>query len=354
MSEEFPSGGDNLPPKGDVTQDSAAASQVDVTQQRDIRERLTEAELRHPNEKTIFYSSLVVNIGMMVIAILLVMYAHDWLKEHPVLAGFIKHIRAFAIAAVFAPPAIALIRNIRRGFVLGNSLPLSREQIPEIYELLEQHCARLGVPLPELYLGDKVAAPPAQSFSTLNHDYIILNIRYIERKPKKSRDVVSFFLGREMGRIRLRHTAWWYEMLLSYVIKIPYIKIPMTQVQTLYHDRYGAYLEPNCLPGLIILTVGRRLLGEVDFLRYLSNVQAYGGFWPVVSNFTKSRPHLAYRMQALIKAGLITPEGVANAARELALQKEKEKEDKKKEKKKKKDKDKDNVVAPDSGWSKSA
>jgi hypothetical protein len=274
-----------------------------------MTERLNESTFRHPLEWPIFFASLAVNIGLMAGAVLLVVYGADWLKDHPLVAGRVKELRALAIAAVFAPPAIAVIRNIRRGFVRGNSVRLSPDQIPLIHELLENHCHRLGIdPLPDLYIGDKVIAPPAQAFSTWRHDFIVLNVRYIERKPEKSRDVLSFLLASEIGRLRLRHATWWYEMLLAYVINIPYLKNPINQVQILSHDRYGANLEPDFLPGLIILASGRRLLKQVTVEGFVNDAKNYGGFWAVLSNFIRLKPHTSYRIQALIKARLLDPD----------------------------------------------
>jgi hypothetical protein len=257
----------------------------------------------------VFISSLLINVGLMVLAYFLVSLGSDWVKDHPVLAGSAKQIRALAIAAIFAPPAIAIIRNIRRGFVRGNSVRLSPDQVPLIYELLERHCRALNIEkIPDLYIGDKVINVPAHAFSTFRTDFIVLNVRYIERKPEKSKRVLSFMLGREIGRMRLRHTTWWYEMLLAYVVNIPYLKNPMTQVQTLSHDRYGAYLEPKSLPGLLILASGRRLLKAVATEDFLRDAREYRGFWALVSNFAKPTPHISYRIKELIKAGLMDPE----------------------------------------------
>jgi hypothetical protein len=273
-----------------------------------MKEQSPESRLRHPLELPVFIGSIVFNIGLMVLAYFVVSLGWDWLKDHPVLAGSAKQIRALAIAAIFAPPAIAVIRNVRRGFVRGNSVRLSRDQVPLIHELLERHCRALNLEkVPDLYLGDRVIRAPAQAFSTFRTDFIVVNPRYIERKPEKSKRVLSFALGREIGRMRLRHTTWWYEMVVAYVINIPYLKNPMTQVQTLSHDRYGAYLEPKPLPGLIILASGRRLLKEIATDDFVRDAREYGGFWALVSNFAQPSPHISYRIKELMKAGLIDP-----------------------------------------------
>src|SRR5262249_7239236 len=190
--------------------------------------------------------------------------------------------------------AIVLIRNIRRAAVRGNSVRLSAEQLPVIYSILDSHCRRLGFdPVPDLYLTDRAIPAPGQAFSTYWRDCIGLNARYLERKPEKSRLFLSFFLGRELGRIRLDHTKWWYELLLAYVVSIPYVRNPLIQVQALSHDRYGAFLEPYAIPGLMILASGRRLIDAVDIQQYLKEAREFGGFWALLSDLTKQQPHIS-------------------------------------------------------------
>jgi hypothetical protein len=269
---------------------------------------LNESQLRHPWEKTIFVVSVVLNVALMVGAVIMVKTAHDWLKDYPFIAKNTKQIQALAIAAIFALPAIALIRNNRRGFIRGNAVRLSNDQIPEIFNILEGHCKKLGMDyVPELYVSDGAIHEPVQAFSTWKHDFIVITRHFLERKPGRIPDVLAFMLGRELGRIRLGHTKWWYEMILAYVIKIPYLRNPMTHVQTLSHDRYGAFLAPGGIRGLAVQACGRRMLQSMNLEDYLRQVREYGGFWEMLANMTKSRPHISYRIRALLNAGLLKP-----------------------------------------------
>ena len=297
---------------------------------------LDETRLRHPLEQPIFVASVVFNLMLMAAALILANAGTDWLAQHPFIHQNIKTIKMLATAAVLAPPAIVFIRNMRRASVLGNSVLLSREQLPEIFEILEQHCKKLGgMPIPELYLTDRAVPAPSQAFSTWWQNSIALNARFIERKPAKSRDVISFMIGRELGRLRLGHTKWWYEVLLAYMDKIPYARNPLTQVQTLSHDRYGAYLEPNALPGLLILASGRRLVSQVRPETYLENVRPYGGIWAVISDLPRTQPHISYRVAALVKADLLHLEP-GKPWMSTGEEKEKKKKDKDKKKNKQK------------------
>ena len=298
-----------------------------------------ESKFRHPWETPIFIFSVFINVAIMAGALILANASAEWLAFHPFIHRHINKIRILAMAAVFVLPAVVFIRNIRRASILGNSVRLSRDQLPEIHQLLEGHCARLGTDqVPELYLTDKAVPAPSQAFSTWHRDCIALSARFIERKPEKSRDVLSFMLARELGRLRLGHTRPLYEVLLAYMSRIPYLRNPLTQVQTLSHDRYGAYLEPNAVPGLMILASGRRLLGLVKAQDYLDSVADYKGFWTVLSNLNRQEPHISFRVRALNKAGLLHFDPVAYEAKLEQERLDKEKKDKHKHHK---DKEKD-------------
>jgi hypothetical protein len=276
---------------------------------------IDELQFRHPWEIPIFIVSLIINLALIVGAIILVLTSADWIAIHPFIHRHMSGIKVLAVAALFAPPAMVFVRHMRRANVRGNSVRLSADQIPLIYTLLEDHCRRLGgVPMPELYVTDRAVPAPGLGFSAWTQHCIALSARFIERKPEKSRDPISFFLASELGRIRLGQTLWWREVLVSYMSRIPYLRNPLTQVQALSRDRYGAFLEPNAIPGLLIMASGRRLISRVEIQQYLNDVRDYRGFWPMLSNLARETPHICFRLRALLEAGLIQIESVQSEA----------------------------------------
>ena len=265
-----------------------------------------ESGLRHPWERAIFLASVMVNLGIMVGAFFLLRTAHGWLQEHPLLAKTLKHVEVLATALVFAPPAIVLVRNARRGFILGNSVRVSKQQIPEMYAVLQRQCRQLGLDqVPDLHVSDGAIKQPAHAFSVWRKEYIVITQHFAEPTLDTNRDVVAFMLASELGRIRLGHTRWWYELALAYVIRIPYLRNPMTQVETFSHDRYGAFLDPGGVRGLIAQASGRRMLQVVNVPDYLDQVREYGGVWAFLSNLTKSTPTLHTESRRSGRLGLL-------------------------------------------------
>ncbi|HET6616284.1 MAG TPA: hypothetical protein VFH69_00570 [Gemmatimonadota bacterium] len=239
----------------------------------------------------------------MVLAIVLLTHGAEWLEEYPRLAKRADELKMLAVAAVLAPPAIAVIRNARRGLVRGRDVRLSRDQIPEIYGILELQCEKLGMTqIPDLYVSH--SADESNAFSTWKQNFIVLSTDYLG-PLEESHDTIAFFLGRQLGAIRLGHAKWWNELLLWYVLKIPLVSAPVQKARTLSLDRYGAFLSRAGLRPLIILATGRHMGRVVDFHGYLNQVGEFGSFWDRVGEIGRKTPALAKRVRALQEAGLL-------------------------------------------------
>ena len=261
-----------------------------------------ESRLRHPAERPLFLAFAVLNVLLMAAAICIVLNGSDWLRAHPVLA---RYIRVLAIAAVFGVPAIVFLRNARHALVRGKSIALSPQQLPQIYAILERHCERLGIePLPELYVSDTNMTQPARAYGSWKCDHIVLSSKFLQPNLQPMLPVFAFWLGREIGRLRLEHASWPTEFLLAYVAKIPYLPNPLRRVFTFSEDRYGAFLAPEGLPGLIGVASGRRMLPEVNASDYLKQVRLYGGVWARLAGLMEAEPTISARIKALLDAGL--------------------------------------------------
>jgi len=273
-----------------------------------------EARLQHPLERPIFIAYVVMNIAVVVAGIATIKVGSNWvgthpllreyLEAHPVFTDFIQRIAAVIILAIFAPLAIPVIRGIHSAFIRGNSIRLSREQIPQIYGILEEHCAKLGLCyVPELYLSEDAISGPAQAFSGWRRDYIVLNLKLAESEMGENRAILAFTLGRELGRIRLGHLKWWNEMLIAHVSKLPFLRAPLLAVRTYSCDRYGAFLAASKLNDLLAQATGRKALRNLNLDDYLRQAREYRGFWARLAGIMNESPPLLWRARALCDAG---------------------------------------------------
>lgn len=263
-----------------------------------------ESTLRDPSERPIFLASVAFNFILMGIAIVLIFYQPSWLKTHPVLSKEIAFLRVLAITALVGIPLLVLNRNRREASIRGNSLRLSERQFPEVYAILKDHCRRLGMTtVPELFLTGSTIQPYSRTFSSWRENYIVLHQVVFDIDDRKTLDVVSFILAHELGAIRLKQTAVWNEMLLTYISAIKVFRNPLERARTYSRDRYGAALSPTGFRGLLINAVGRRLMDHVDIQEYLAEERHYGGFWSSLNVFFDPKPQVFIRLRKLHDAG---------------------------------------------------
>lgn len=273
-----------------------------------------EAQLQHPLERPTFIVYVIVNVAVVIAGIAAIKAGSDWvgthplfreyLETHPVLKDSIQKIAVVIIVAIFAPLTIPVARNLRSAFIRGNSICLSRKQIPQIYGILEEHCAKLGMNyIPELYLSENAIPDAAQAFSAWRRDYIVLNLKLVESEMEENRAALAFLLGRELGRLRLGHLKWWNEMLVAHISKIPFLRAPLLAVRTYSCDRYGAFLAASKLNDLFAQATGRKLLKGLNVGEYLRQAREYRGFWARLANVANESPPLLRRARELCDAG---------------------------------------------------
>jgi hypothetical protein len=263
-----------------------------------------ELQLRHPLERPYFLASVVLSLIVVAAAIVIILFAPDWLKSHALLSKEATAVRAALIAALAGLPLLALLRNRRDVYVHGQSIRLSRNQFAPIYEILEKQCQRLGMPgVPGLYITDKGIPPYSKAFSTRSDHSIVLHQNLFEVDLQKALDVAAFTIGYELGRIRLGHTDWLDEMLLTYIFIVPFVANPLRQLRTFSRDRYGAYLAPDGFRGLLFAASARRLLNDVNIDDYLKQADSYGGSWVKSATYFYDVPSVLRRVQELKSAG---------------------------------------------------
>jgi len=265
---------------------------------------LDESTLRDPLEMPVFVASVTLNFLLMAFAITLIFYEPAWIKTHPVLGKDISFLRVLAVTALIGIPLLVLTRNLREASIRGNSVRVSERQFPDIYAVLLAHCKRLGMTeIPELFISSGTIAPFSQAFSSWREDYIVLHQVLFDVDDRKTLDVASFVIAHELGAVRLKQTAVWNEMLLTYVTAIKWFRNPLERVRTFSRDRYGAALSPTGFRGLLINAIGRRLMDHVDIEDYLAQERRYGGFWSHLGFFVEPRPQVFMRLKRLHAAG---------------------------------------------------
>lgn len=251
-----------------------------------------------------FVAAVLLNFLLLGLAIALILRPPAWDLSHPLIGKEVTLLRVLTFSALVGIPGAVLIRNRRRALVIGNSVRLSNTQFPEIYALLVEQCRRIGITeVPELYLTSSTIQTLSAAFSSWHENYIVLHQAILDVDYKKSLDIAGFAIGQQLGAIRLSHTAWWNDMLLTYISAFKWPAYPLERVRMYSRDRYGAYLAPTGFRGLLIVATGRRLMDNVNIDDYLEQANQYAGTWSRVALFTQGTPPVFLRLRELQRAG---------------------------------------------------
>jgi len=272
--------------------------------------------LRHPLERMLFRFYVLLNIMILSAALYLAWQGTEWLSGHPLWNQYHLQIRALAMAIVLAPPAVTFRRNTRHARMLGNSIVVSPNQAAALYQMLLHQCERIGMnPPPDLMFSDCAIHEPSHAYQSWNRSYIVLGTTFMQPSLNSLLPVFAFLLGRELGRLRLGHESWLSDLLLSYTKSAPLLINPLMRVFTYSEDRWGAFLAPAGVTGIIAMAAGRRMLPDVNVDDYLRKVRKDRGLWAFINDWTSEKPTLAHRILALADASLISLQAPQRSSR---------------------------------------
>jgi hypothetical protein len=263
--------------------------------------------IRHPRERPILLLSAVANLAIVAAVVAALVLAPDWLEAHPRVHSAVQRVRTAAAVAVLILPVLAFLRRGRLALIRENSVRLGRDQVPEIFSILEAHCRALGLTrVPELYVSIGVTSGLSDAISIVGAQQAIVlgaNLFNGLGRVEDHRDVIAFVLGHELGRLRFGHASWWQELFLGYLKRIPVLRFPLLTVQTLSRDRCAAVLAPDGIRGLVLQAVGGDLLEDTNVTAYVRQVMEGQSRWSRVGSLGRSGPHVSSRVRALYLTG---------------------------------------------------
>lgn len=217
----------------------------------------------------------------------------------------------FSIPTVLlAPITLFLIMFFSIGAMYGelrtDGIKVTKEQFPEVYEMWEEMANKLGLKtVPELYIQNGNGA--LNAFATCIPGYRSFGAIYsdiLERAlANDDMDSLRFILGHELGHIRLRHVAWWYNM-LTFMANMPiisfFIGLPLSRAREYGCDKVGFKLsgDREC-KGLIMLASGKHLYQQVNLSAYEKEQIIKTSIWDMAANAKIDHPVITWRVAAI-------------------------------------------------------
>ena len=259
--------------------------------------------LRHPAEVPFFVFMVVLNVVIVALIVNLAWFL-PFLPDRYKDTGWATAIRAAYIGLLLFVPFLIAIREIQRASVRGTAVELSPNQFPELFRTADEFARVLGLRRrPDIYLANGNGALNAFAAQATGHDYVVLSNELFVNLYNDNRDGLRFILGHELGHIRLRHVALWYQIAIAYSGIIPVLGPTLSRLREYSSDRHGAYLSPNGETGLVLLASGRYTENVVDIGQLLRQATKLRGFWVGLAQLSRSHPFTVRRLERLYQAG---------------------------------------------------
>lgn len=207
----------------------------------------------------------------------------------------------FTIIAIFT-------HSLLITWIKGNSVKVSPEQFPDLWQHYEYCCARLGISnKPEFYIAQADGMLNALATRFFRRDYVVLLSDVVDALEEKP-EAIKFYMGHELGHIQQRHLTrhWWLWPGLFY----PLIGPAYSRACEYTCDRYG-YACCNNLDdakrALAVLVAGSRRWKTLNFNAFEQQALQSGGFWMSVNEYTSDYPWLCKRMAVLEDRNKVFP-----------------------------------------------
>ena len=191
-----------------------------------------------------------------------------------------------------------LIHGLHIGHVRGNGVRVSDRQFPQLHAIAEEHCRRLGMEAPAIFVLQSGGVLNAFATRFLGRNFVIIYSDVLALATQKGEKAVSFVVGHELGHVRRKHMT--LRALLYPSMIIPFLGGAYSRACEYTCDRFGNALEPEAgVDGLLVLAAGRDLYDQVNSIEYGKQRNTETGFFVRFAEILSTHPNLPKRVAAL-------------------------------------------------------
>lgn len=189
--------------------------------------------------------------------------------------------------------------------LLGNSIRVSKEQYPDIFEIVQSHSQLIGLKnIPNVFIVNSQGAINALAIKFLKDKYVILFSDLVDLMlAHGSNKELSAIIGHEIGHHAAGHTAWWKQILLKPAMFLPFFGTAYSRACELTSDRIALYLcgdKDATYRGLIALACGSRVLGpKTNIEAFKQQEKSLSSLFAFFHDLYSSHPRITKRVIAL-------------------------------------------------------
>jgi len=246
----------------------------------------------HPKETTYFNIRLV--ISLIFYAIIAGLIVYGIVSDMSMLFGVLAMVPIVLVLALM----FKFVQGIFVGQIRGNSIRVTKEQFPEIYEIIEEQARKINVAIPEIY----IMSGEFNAFVTkISRSHILLIYsEIVETALRGNYDVLKYVIAHELCHIKQKHLSKRTYLLPSKII--PFLSLAHSRGCEYTCDRAGYDFSPKgSIEGVLMLTTGKEIYSKFNVELHIKNAVENEGFWTWFSEKFMTHPHL-YKRLVEIKA----------------------------------------------------
>jgi Zn-dependent protease with chaperone function len=186
----------------------------------------------------------------------------------------------------------ALVAHIK-----GNGVELSEAQFPDLHTQFVACCERLQIQKrPQAFVLNGNGGLNAFATKFLGRQYVVLMSDIVDAMDKHV-DGVRFYLGHELGHLRMKHLS------ITHLIRWPVLWLPLlgaaySRARESTCDRHGAACSGSregAAQALVALSAGAKRWQQINVTSYLEQARKSSGFWMSFHELTAGYPWLTKR-----------------------------------------------------------
>ncbi len=197
----------------------------------------------------------------------------------------------------------ALISHIK-----GHGVELTAEQFPELYTQFLDCCDELKMPKrPQAYVLSGHGSLNAFATRFLGAQYVVLLSDTVDAMAKHP-DGVKFYLGHELGHLRMKHLNW--QLLRWPVLWLPLLGAAYARARESTCDRHGAACSASpelAARAMAALVTGPHQWHAMSLPSYAKQAEQSRGFWMSFHELTAGYPWMSKRIVRVWKGDAAAP-----------------------------------------------
>jgi len=243
-------------------------------------------------ENVYFYIRLFTSLGLYYLFVKMIMLSFKATGPQLATVSMLYFYAIFIILFLFFRFGILI------GHLKGNAIKLSKNQFPDIFQVVAKQAEMLGLSrVPSVYILQSGGVLNAFAARFFGRNYIVLYSEFVETAYEQDKAILEFIIGHELGHIKRNHMLKNLLLFPSYFI--PFLGAAYSRACEYTCDNIGHALCPSgAKGGLLVLASGKTIYKKVNLNEFMKQDYSEDGFWKWFAEKVASHPNLTKRLAA--------------------------------------------------------